>query len=92
MRAGLLSRYHAHLVRRATGLSRYGWYPASAWQSSPWVAALALSVLIANQMAPPPGRLLTLALSGVPALIGWAYVQIVMAGTHLSDFRNRPGR
>lgn len=88
---GLLSRYRAHLVRRATGRSFLGWYPASAWQSAPWVAILALFCVIASMTVPEPNRMLGTVIAAIPGLLGWLYVQYVMATAHFRDLGSRVG-
>jgi hypothetical protein len=80
--------YQSHLSSRATGLSRLGWYAASAREGAPWLLGIAAATLLAS-FVPEPNRLLAMCVAFIPGFIGWAVSQIYMAMVHMRDLRSR---
>ena len=84
----LIHRYQAHLASRATGLSRFGWYVASAKEGVPWVLGIVVAIIVAS-FVPEPIRLLVTSVAFVLGFIGWATSQIYMMVVHMRDLRSR---
>jgi hypothetical protein len=82
----LIRTYQSHLASRATGLSRLGWYVASAREGAPWVLGIFVATILAS-FAPEPNRLLAMSVAFVPGFIGWAASQIYMGVIHMRDLR-----
>ena len=84
----LFRAYKSHLARRATGLSRVGWYIASAREGAPWLF-VAVAWPFAASFVSERNRLIAMLLVFVPAAIGWLLTQTYMAAVHLRDLRGR---
>jgi hypothetical protein len=86
----LIRIYQSHLASRATGLSRLGWYAASAKEGAPWALGIAAATVLAS-LVPSPDRLLVICVAFIPGFIGWAASQIYMGMVHMRDLRSRRG-
>jgi len=86
----LIRAYKSHLASAATGLSRFGWYVASAKEGAPWVLGIAAATFFAS-LVPEPHRLLAISVAFVPGSIGWAVSQSYMAVVRIRDLRARRG-
>ena len=87
----IVRRYRTHLASRATGLSRLGWYVASAREGAPWALATFVPAFVAS-FVPEPNRLLAIGFAFVPGFIGWTVTQSFMGIVHHRDLRSRAGR
>jgi hypothetical protein len=85
------TRYRLHLVEQASGLTRRGWYIASAKQGSLWLLAMICLAAFASSL-PEPQRTASFWILGVPALIGFMVTHFVMLIVHTRDLRRRRGK
>jgi hypothetical protein len=85
---GMVARYRRHLVRRATGVSRLGWYVVSAVEGTPWVLVIVALTLIASS-TPEPNRFLAMGIAFIPGFVGFVASQFYMLVVHLKDLRSR---